>query len=66
MGAPKAVTATARKLACIIYHVLKYQDPYVPINEAAYEAKAREQRLKRLHREAEQMGMKVVELQSAA
>ena len=63
LGAPKAVTATARKLACIIYHVLRYQDPYVPINEAAYEAKARQQRLKRLHREAQEMGCKVVELQ---
>jgi transposase len=66
LGAPKAVTATARKLACIIYHVLKYQDPYIPINEVAYEAKAREHRLKRLHREAEQLGLKVVKIQAAA
>jgi len=66
LGAPKAVTATARKLACIIYHVLKYQDPYVPINEAAYEAKARVQRLERLRREAKQMGMQLVDLEAAA
>src|SRR5256885_2165417 len=24
LGAPKAITATARKLACVIYHMLKY------------------------------------------
>jgi transposase len=66
LGAPKAVTATARKLACIIYHMLKYQDAYVPVNEAAYEAKAKAQRLERLRREAKQMGMQLVDLEAAA
>jgi len=33
LGGPKAITATARKMACIIYHMLKYQDAYVPIDE---------------------------------
>ena len=27
LGAPKATTATARKLACLIYHLLKYKQP---------------------------------------
>ena len=66
LGAPKAVTATARKLACIIYHMLRYQDPYVPINEAAYEAKARTQRLDRLRREAKTLGLQLVDLEKAA
>jgi hypothetical protein len=66
LGAPKAVTATARKLACIIYHMLKYQDAYVPIDEVAYEAKANQQRLRHLHREAEKPGLKLVQVQHAA
>jgi transposase len=66
LGAPKAITATARKLACIIYHMLKYQDAYVPIDEAAYEAKAKAQRLQKLRRDAKQLGVEVVELQQAA
>ena len=66
LGAPKAVTATARKLACIIYHMLKYQDAFVPINEAASEAKAKAQRLERLRREAKKMGLQLVDLEKAA
>lgn len=66
LGAPKAVTATARKLACIIYHMLKYQDAYVPINEAEYEEKAKAQRLVHLRREAKRMGMQLVDIENAA
>lgn len=66
LGAPKAVTATARKLACIVYHLLKYQDEFVPINEAAYEAKAQAHRLARLRREAKQLGLELVQLDKAA
>ena len=66
LGAPKAVTATARKLACIVYHLLKYQDEFVPIDETAYEAKVQAQRLARLRREAKQMGLELVQLEKAA
>jgi transposase len=66
LGAPKAVTATARKLACIIYHILKYQDAYVPIDEVAYETKLQEQRLRRLRKEAATLGLQLVQIQQAA
>jgi len=66
LGAPKAITATARKMACIIYHMLKYQDAYVQIDENAYETKAREQRLRALRRHAQELGMEVVEREAAA
>jgi hypothetical protein len=66
LGAPKAITATARKLACIIYHLLKYKDGYVPIDETAYETKAREQRLRSLRRQAQELGMEVVEKEVVA
>ena len=66
LGAPKAITATARKLACVIYHLLKYQENYVPLDVAVYELKAKEQRMRWLRREAEEMGFEVVAIEKAA
>jgi transposase len=66
LGAPKAITATARKLACVIYHMLKYQENYVPLDVAIWELKAAEQRQRRLRREAEELGFKLVEKETAA
>jgi hypothetical protein len=65
-GAPKAITATARKLACVIYHLLKYQEDYIPLDVAVYELKAKEQRMRRLRREAEELGFEMVAIQQAA
>jgi hypothetical protein len=65
-GAPKAVTATARKLACVIYHLLKYQEEFVLLDTEIYEAKAKTQRLSRLKKEAKAMGYDLVELQEVA
>lgn len=66
LGAPKAITATARKLACVIYHMLKYQEEYLPLDVAFYDAKARDQRLRRLKREAQQMGCQLIINKEAA
>ena len=66
LGAPKAITATARKLACVVYHLLKDQENYVPLDVAVYELKAAAQRMKRLRREAEQMGWQLVRKEQAA
>jgi transposase len=66
LGAPKAITATARKLACVVYHMLKYRDEYRPLDLTAYELQAQTHRLRRLRREAKEMGMQVIELQKAA
>jgi len=38
LGAPKATTATARKLACLIYHLLKHKQPYQEPDPAIYRA----------------------------
>jgi transposase len=65
-GAPKAITATARKLACVIYHLLKYQEDFVLLNTEVYEAKAKMHRLSRLQKEAKSMGYDLVELQEVA
>jgi transposase len=66
LGAPKAITATARKLACVVYHVLKYHDEYMPLNVAIYERKAAEARKYRLLREAKALGLEVIEKKAVA
>jgi transposase len=65
-GAPKAVTATARKIACVIYHLLKYQEEFVLVDTKAYEAQAQTHRLHRLQKEAKAMGFELVEHQLVA
>lgn len=65
-GAPKAVTATARKLACVIYHLLKHREEFVLLDTSKYEAQAQAHRLRRLQKEAKAMGYDLVELQEAA
>ena len=65
-GKPKAVTATARKLACVIYHLLKYREEFQWVEPKAYETDAREHHLKRLKKEAKRLGFDLVELQAVA
>ena len=65
-GGPKAVTATARKLACIVYHMLKYREEFVALDMAKYEAKAQAHRLRYLQREAKKLGFELVETEAAA
>jgi transposase len=65
-GAPKAVTATARKLACIVYHMLKYGDEFAMPCQRACEQKARDHRLRRLRKEAKTLGFQLQELQQVA
>jgi transposase len=59
-GGPKAVTATARKLACIIYHMLKYQEEFVALDLGKYAAQAEAHRLRYLTREAKKLGFQLV------
>ncbi len=66
LGAPKAITATARKLACVIYHMLKYRDEFVPLDVMVYETKAAEHRLRKLRRDAQAMGLELVKKEHAA
>jgi transposase len=59
-GGPKAVTATARKLACIIYHMLKFQQEYLMLDSDKYVAQAEAHRLRYLQREAKKLGYDLV------
>lgn len=59
MGTPKATTATARKLACLIYRMLKYGVEYIDRGGEYYEKQYREKMIKNLQRRATQMGFRI-------
>jgi len=61
LGAPKAMTATARKIAVIFYHMVKERTPFRDLGEAYYTRQQQERTLKRLHRQAQQLGYTLVE-----
>ncbi len=56
LGAPKAITATAHKLARLIYFTLKYGWSYVDKGADWYEQQFRKRLLKSLHARALQLG----------
>jgi transposase len=55
-GAPKAITATARKIAVIVYQMLKLRQPYLDLGATAYEERFRERKFRALQRQAKQFG----------
>jgi transposase len=63
LGAPQAVTATAHKLARIVYLALKYGMTYVRQTQEEYEAKVRDQQIKAVQRKARQLGLEVIDKQ---
>ena len=64
LGAPQAITATAHKLARIIYAMLKNQTEYVAPSEDEYEEQTRQRALKRLKRTAKNLGFQIVAVES--
>ena len=60
LGGPEAVTATAHKLARIIYAMLKNQTEYVDPGPDYYEQQARQRAIKRLKRSAKNLGFELV------
>ena len=61
IGPAKAVTATARKLAIAYYRLVVHGQAYVDCGEEAYNRRFKEQRLKRLSKQAKTLGMRLVE-----
>lgn len=59
-GPAKAITAAAHKLARIIYHILKYRQPFDPDRLQRNQHQLQQRRLKRLKRQAAQLGMNLV------
>jgi transposase len=62
-GAPKAITATAHKIARIFYHMLKSKQPYHDPGQADYEQKYRERVVNNLKRKAKLLGLELVPIQ---
>jgi transposase len=61
LGAPKATTATARKLACLIYEMIRTQTEYRHLDSSAYQKAYDEHRLKSLRKRAEELGYDLIE-----
>jgi transposase len=57
LGGPKAITATAHKLAKIVYNMLRYGKQYIDVGADYYEKQYRERLLKNLSRRAAQFGL---------
>jgi transposase len=60
LGSAKAITAMARKLACLFYRLIKHGQQYVDKGNEYYEAKYREQQIRSLTRRAQKLGLQVV------
>ena len=59
-GSPKAITATAHKIARMVYHLLKYREQYIDPGQDYYEQQYRERVLKNLQRKAQELGLQLV------
>lgn len=62
-GAPKAVTATARKIACLFYRMLKYGQNYVDVGMDVYEKKYKERIDASFRKKAAELGFCLVPIQ---
>jgi transposase len=65
-GVPKAITATAYKLARIVYGMLKHGAAYVTQGLEAYETAYRERLVKNLKRKARELGYELTPTEGAA
>jgi transposase len=61
-----AITATAHKLARLIYRTVKYGQEYIDVGQEQYEAKYKAGVLKSMQRKARQLGYQLVSCQSTA
>jgi transposase len=66
LGAQAALTATAHKLARIVYQALRHGMTYVRQSQVEYEAQMREKQVKASRRKARQLGLEVVEKTSGS
>jgi len=62
IGAPKAITATAHKIARIFYNMLKYGTKYVDLGQQYYEQRYRDRVVANLKRKAKQFGFDLVNI----
>lgn len=61
LGAPKAVTAMARKLACLFYRLIRRGQQYVDKGAQYYESRYQQQQIRAVIRRAKQLGLQVIQ-----
>ena len=66
LGAPKAITAAAHKLARIVYHLVRYGVAYVKKTEEAYAEGVRERLERQLRRRAKELGFELTPVEGRA
>lgn len=66
LGPAKALTATARKLAILYYHLLKYGPAFVERGQQTLQQNAAQRKLRKLRRLAVELGVELVETAPAA
>ena len=64
LGTMKAVTATAHKLACLFYKLMKYGHEYVDIGLEEYEKKFKTRSINNLRRKAKYLGLALCEIKT--
>src|ERR1700758_4777200 len=64
LGAPKAITAMAHRLARLVYRMLKYGQTYVDKGTQYYEERFRQQQIQLLRKRAAKLGLQVAEIQA--
>lgn len=65
LGPAGANTATAHKLACMIYHLLKYKEQFIDIDALLYQDRLRKRRVASLSRQADELGFDLVKRAAA-
>jgi transposase len=65
LGAPKAITAMAHKLAVLVYRMLRWGHAYVDKGLQYYEERHRQQQIHLLKKRAAKLGLQIVEPQLA-
>ena len=63
LGAPKAITAMAHKLARILYNMMRHGIAYLERTEQEYQEEQRAKREKNLQRNAKQLGFRLVKIE---
>jgi transposase len=64
LGAPKAITAMAHRLARLVYRMLKYGQQYVDKGADYYEQRHRRQQIEFLRKKAMKLGFQITPVQS--
>jgi len=64
-GSPVAITATAHKLACIVYHMLLYKCPYRDLGAYYYDLQQRDRYINKLKHNAAKLGFRLEPIPAA-